>query len=156
MNAAEQEKKSAPRPKPKAPKKAKRIVYFEVEIVDLKTKEKLLLLDKVRVLSSICCFQPFTSSIDHLLKSTNQIFNGGFFRLKTATSRSDTSASHSSRLRLPQTAVTTMKSQGILGSVGRLGGHCCEQSCNFTDNHPPRGGADRQLGVRFKSVAVDW
>ncbi|KAJ3601416.1 hypothetical protein NHX12_032384, partial [Muraenolepis orangiensis] len=31
----------------KAPKKAKRIVYFEVEILDLKTKEKLLLLDKV-------------------------------------------------------------------------------------------------------------
>lgn len=43
----EPEKKAAPRPKPKAPKKAKRIVYFEVEIVDLKTKEKLLLLDKV-------------------------------------------------------------------------------------------------------------
>lgn len=47
VNGAEPEKKSAPRPKPKAPKKAKRIVYFEVEIVDLKTKEKLLLLDKV-------------------------------------------------------------------------------------------------------------
>lgn len=45
---SEPEKKSAPRPKPKPPKKAKRIVYFEVEIVDLKTKEKLLLLDKVR------------------------------------------------------------------------------------------------------------
>lgn len=49
VNGAEPEKKSAPRPKPKAPKKAKRIVYFEVEIIDLKTKEKLLLLDKVRV-----------------------------------------------------------------------------------------------------------
>lgn len=47
VNAAEPEKKAAPRPKPKPPKKAKRIVYFEVEIVDLKTKEKLLLLDKV-------------------------------------------------------------------------------------------------------------
>uniref|UniRef100_A0A3B4ZJD7 Very-long-chain enoyl-CoA reductase-like n=1 Tax=Stegastes partitus TaxID=144197 RepID=A0A3B4ZJD7_9TELE len=47
VNGAEAEKKSAPRPKPKAPKKAKRIVYFEVEIVDLKTREKLLLLDKV-------------------------------------------------------------------------------------------------------------
>lgn len=47
--ANEPEKKSAPRPKPKAPKKAKRIVYFEVEIVDLKTKEKLLLLDKASV-----------------------------------------------------------------------------------------------------------
>lgn len=46
-DAVEPEKKAAPRPKPKAPKKAKRIVYFEVEIVDLKTKEKLLLLDKV-------------------------------------------------------------------------------------------------------------
>lgn len=49
VNGAEPEKKSAPRPKPKPPKKAKRIVYFEVEIVDLKTKEKLLLLDKVGV-----------------------------------------------------------------------------------------------------------
>lgn len=47
VNAAEPEKKAAPRAKPKPPKKAKRIVYFEVEIVDLKTKEKLLLLDKV-------------------------------------------------------------------------------------------------------------
>lgn len=46
-DGTEPEKKAAPRPKPKAPKKAKRIVYFEVEIVDLKTKEKLLLLDKV-------------------------------------------------------------------------------------------------------------
>lgn len=33
--------------RPKAPKKPKRIVYFEVEILDAKTKEKLLLLDKV-------------------------------------------------------------------------------------------------------------
>ena len=49
VNGSENEKKSAPRPKPKPPKKAKRIVYFEVEIVDLKTKEKLLLLDKVGV-----------------------------------------------------------------------------------------------------------
>lgn len=49
VNGAEPEKKSAPRPKTKPPKKAKRIVYFEVEIVDLKTKEKLLLLDKVGV-----------------------------------------------------------------------------------------------------------
>lgn len=47
VDTVEPEKKAAPRPKPKAPKKAKRIVYFEVEIVDLKTKEKLLLLDKV-------------------------------------------------------------------------------------------------------------
>lgn len=51
VNAAEPEKKAAPRAKPKPPKKAKRIVYFEVEIVDLKTKEKLLLLDKASVLS---------------------------------------------------------------------------------------------------------
>lgn len=49
VQAAEPEKKAAPRPKPKPPKKAKRIVYFEVEIIDLRTKEKLLLLDKVRV-----------------------------------------------------------------------------------------------------------
>lgn len=48
-NGEELEKKAAPRPKPKPQKKAKRIVYFEVEIVDLKTKEKLLLLDKVCV-----------------------------------------------------------------------------------------------------------
>lgn len=48
-DGAESEKKSTQRPKPKPPKKAKRIVYFEVEIVDLKTKEKLLLLDKVSV-----------------------------------------------------------------------------------------------------------
>lgn len=46
---AETDKKPAPRPKPKPPKKAKRIVYFEVEILDYKTKEKLLLLDKVSV-----------------------------------------------------------------------------------------------------------
>lgn len=47
VNASEPDKKSGPRPKPKPPKKAKRIVYFEVEILDGKTKEKLLLLDKV-------------------------------------------------------------------------------------------------------------
>lgn len=35
------------KPRPKPPKKPKRIVYFEVEIVAAKTKEKLLLLDKV-------------------------------------------------------------------------------------------------------------
>lgn len=52
--ATGQEKKSsAPRPRPKPPKKAKRIVYFEVEIVDAKTKEKLLLLDKVEPTSTI-------------------------------------------------------------------------------------------------------
>lgn len=39
---------SVSKPRPKAPKKPKRIVYFEVEILDAKTKEKLLLLDKVR------------------------------------------------------------------------------------------------------------
>lgn len=54
VNGAETEKKSAPRPKPKPPKKPKRIVYFEVEIIDLKTKEKLLLLDKVSVLTGVC------------------------------------------------------------------------------------------------------
>lgn len=47
VNNAEADKKSSSRPRPKPPKKAKRIVYFEVEIVDRKTKEKLLLLDKV-------------------------------------------------------------------------------------------------------------
>ena len=55
-NVAEVEKKAAPRPKPKPPKKAKRIVYFEVEIVDLKTKEKLLLLDKVHCKKANLCF----------------------------------------------------------------------------------------------------
>uniref|UniRef100_A0A4W4G332 Steroid 5-alpha reductase C-terminal domain-containing protein n=1 Tax=Electrophorus electricus TaxID=8005 RepID=A0A4W4G332_ELEEL len=35
------------KPRPKPPKKPKRIVYFEVEILDARTKEKLLLLDKV-------------------------------------------------------------------------------------------------------------
>lgn len=35
------------KPRPKTPKKPKRIVYFEVEILEAKTKEKLLLLDKV-------------------------------------------------------------------------------------------------------------
>lgn len=35
--------------RPKQPKKAKRIVYFELEILHAKTKEKLLLLDKVSV-----------------------------------------------------------------------------------------------------------
>ena len=49
VKTEEPEKKSSSRPKPKAPKKAKRIVYFEVEILDAKTKEKLLLLDKVSV-----------------------------------------------------------------------------------------------------------
>lgn len=49
VQGTEPEKKAAPRPKPKPPKKAKRIVYFEVEIIDLRTKEKLLLLDKVSV-----------------------------------------------------------------------------------------------------------
>uniref|UniRef100_A0A7N9ATB3 Very-long-chain enoyl-CoA reductase n=1 Tax=Mastacembelus armatus TaxID=205130 RepID=A0A7N9ATB3_9TELE len=53
IKAPEPEKKTAPRPKPKPPKKAKRIVYFEVEIVDLKTKEKLLLLDKVEPTATI-------------------------------------------------------------------------------------------------------
>ncbi|CAB1342184.1 unnamed protein product [Coregonus sp. 'balchen'] len=43
----QEKKSSAQRPRPKPPKKAKRIVYFEVEIVDAKTKEKLLLLDKI-------------------------------------------------------------------------------------------------------------
>uniref|UniRef100_A0A3B3UQ68 Trans-2,3-enoyl-CoA reductase n=1 Tax=Poecilia latipinna TaxID=48699 RepID=A0A3B3UQ68_9TELE len=50
QNGAEAEKKPTPKPKPKAPKKTKRIVYFEVEILDLKTKEKLLLLDKVSLM----------------------------------------------------------------------------------------------------------
>ncbi|KAK0135248.1 Very-long-chain enoyl-CoA reductase [Merluccius polli] len=53
VNVQENEKKSTPRPRPKPPKKAKRIVYFEVEILDLKTKEKLLLLDKVEPTSTI-------------------------------------------------------------------------------------------------------
>uniref|UniRef100_A0A8B9GSH1 Trans-2,3-enoyl-CoA reductase a n=1 Tax=Astyanax mexicanus TaxID=7994 RepID=A0A8B9GSH1_ASTMX len=47
---------AAPAPsksRPKAPKKAKRIVYFEVEILDAKTKEKLLLLDKVEPIATI-------------------------------------------------------------------------------------------------------
>ena len=35
------------KPRPKPPKKARRIVYFEVEILNIKTREKLLLLDKV-------------------------------------------------------------------------------------------------------------
>lgn len=35
------------KPRPKPPKKAKRIVYFELEILHVKTREKLLLLDKV-------------------------------------------------------------------------------------------------------------
>jgi len=35
------------KPRPKPPKKARRIVYFEVEILHVKTREKLLLLDKV-------------------------------------------------------------------------------------------------------------
>ncbi|XP_034154526.1 very-long-chain enoyl-CoA reductase isoform X2 [Pangasianodon hypophthalmus] len=41
------------KPRPKAPKKPKRIVYFEVEILDAKTKEKLLLLDKVEPSATI-------------------------------------------------------------------------------------------------------
>lgn len=49
VTGADTDKKSTPRPKVKPPKKAKRIVYFEVEILDAKTKEKLLLLDKVSV-----------------------------------------------------------------------------------------------------------
>ncbi|XP_019734800.1 very-long-chain enoyl-CoA reductase isoform X2 [Hippocampus comes] len=55
VNGSESEKKSSsrPRPKPKPPKKPKRIVYFEVEIIDVKTKEKLLLLDKVEPTSTI-------------------------------------------------------------------------------------------------------
>lgn len=36
-----------PKNRPKPPQKAKRIVYFELEILDVKTREKLLLLDKV-------------------------------------------------------------------------------------------------------------
>lgn len=53
-NAGGEEKKApAPRARAKPPKKAKRIVYFEVEILDLKTKEKLLLLDKVEPTSTI-------------------------------------------------------------------------------------------------------
>ncbi|KAM6957548.1 very-long-chain enoyl-CoA reductase [Aplochiton taeniatus] len=49
----EAEKKAAPRPRPKPPKKAKRIVYFEVEILDLRSKERLLLLDKVEPTATI-------------------------------------------------------------------------------------------------------
>ncbi|RVE69645.1 hypothetical protein OJAV_G00079740 [Oryzias javanicus] len=52
-NVAEAEKKPTPKPKAKQPKKAKRIVYFEVEILDLKTKEKLLLLDKVEPTATV-------------------------------------------------------------------------------------------------------
>ncbi|XP_051988156.1 very-long-chain enoyl-CoA reductase-like isoform X3 [Xyrauchen texanus] len=49
------DKASAPAPKPRAKpqKKPKRIVYFEVEILDAKTKEKLLLLDKVEPTATI-------------------------------------------------------------------------------------------------------
>lgn len=65
VNGADSEKKSAPRPKPKPPKKAKRIVYFEVELVDLKTKEKLLLLDKVgvRMMDGFRLHSPFILTI---------------------------------------------------------------------------------------------
>lgn len=63
VNGAETEKKSAPRPKPKPPKKPKRIVYFEVEIIDLKTKEKLLLLDKVSMLTGAFLLSSFSSTI---------------------------------------------------------------------------------------------
>ncbi|RXN03933.1 very-long-chain enoyl- reductase-like protein [Labeo rohita] len=41
------------KPRPKPPKKAKRIVYFELEILDVKTREKLLLLDKVEPTATI-------------------------------------------------------------------------------------------------------
>ncbi|XP_051572446.1 very-long-chain enoyl-CoA reductase-like [Myxocyprinus asiaticus] len=41
------------KPRPKPPKKPKRIVYFEVEILDAKTKEKLLLLDKVEPTATV-------------------------------------------------------------------------------------------------------
>ncbi|XP_048103003.1 very-long-chain enoyl-CoA reductase isoform X2 [Alosa alosa] len=44
---------AAPTKRPKQPKKAKRIVYFELEILHAKTKEKLLLLDKVEPTSTI-------------------------------------------------------------------------------------------------------
>ncbi|KAG7243462.1 hypothetical protein INR49_011018, partial [Caranx melampygus] len=53
VTGTEPEKKSTPRPKPKPPKKPKRTVYFEVEILDKKTKEKLLLLDKVEPTATI-------------------------------------------------------------------------------------------------------
>ncbi|XP_077415552.1 very-long-chain enoyl-CoA reductase-like isoform X2 [Vanacampus margaritifer] len=53
VNGSEPEKKSSSRPRPKPPKKAKRIVYFEVEILDVKTKEKLLLLDKVEPTATV-------------------------------------------------------------------------------------------------------
>ncbi|XP_077353908.1 very-long-chain enoyl-CoA reductase-like isoform X4 [Festucalex cinctus] len=53
VNGSEPEKKPSSRPRPKPPKKPKRIVYFEVEIVDVKTKEKLLLLDKVEPTATI-------------------------------------------------------------------------------------------------------
>ncbi|TTA69409.1 Very-long-chain enoyl-CoA reductase [Bagarius yarrelli] len=43
----------ASKPRSKAPKKPKRIVYFEVEILDGKTREKLLLLDKVEPSATI-------------------------------------------------------------------------------------------------------
>lgn len=53
---AKNDAQAAPAPsksRPKAPKKAKRIVYFEVEILDAKSKEKLLLLDKVEPSATI-------------------------------------------------------------------------------------------------------
>lgn len=46
------------KPRPKTPKKPKRIVYFEVELLDAKTKEKLLLLDKV---SPVCALPSMSS-----------------------------------------------------------------------------------------------
>lgn len=55
---AEATPQPASKPRPKVPKKPKRIVYFEVEILDAKTKEKLLLLDKV----SLICALPYISS----------------------------------------------------------------------------------------------
>lgn len=75
VQAAEPEKKAAPRPKPKPPKKAKRIVYFEVEIIDLKTKEKLLLLDKVSV-----CTDVLITDILHWKKKIN--ISGGYLSLR--------------------------------------------------------------------------
>ncbi|XP_048027231.1 very-long-chain enoyl-CoA reductase [Megalobrama amblycephala] len=41
------------KPRPKPPKKAKRIVYFEVEILHIKTREKLMLLDKVEPTATV-------------------------------------------------------------------------------------------------------
>uniref|UniRef100_A0A672LQT4 Trans-2,3-enoyl-CoA reductase n=1 Tax=Sinocyclocheilus grahami TaxID=75366 RepID=A0A672LQT4_SINGR len=54
------------KPRPKPPKKTKRIVYFEVEILDIKTREKLLLLDKVCVQTSELSWCPYPS-LSHYL-----------------------------------------------------------------------------------------